>query len=364
MPGYYSSPAASYSPVPYRSDAPGAFKTIRTGAIGAGQIDYGANRLRKVAGGVRISKDSISAPSNFQSVGVLFLPSRFHVESYSYFLVFVRRHILHASDADQAEELLMRWSAEGVGKVPSEFVNELSSRFVAFLLLKADSKTLHASPQTLNGQQPSREPSKHERNIVKPSLSLKFKQRCIETGSSSLPPLLRPLPPFFFFSFSLSFSPPSFNSLAAYNQPLHITNGVPSSLYASTIAPTNTVTSNNSNAPPSSSFFSNVGTIGHDSLNTLRSTQQQPPSPLRDSNQPPSFPRSQTANTVVVRPLPMVPGLPSTGEGIVSGGESRTAPNTPMQQQQAPVLPPRPVVPTVSLLGGRVERVERGRSSR
>lgn len=33
-------------------------------------------------------------------------------------VVVALRHVLHASDADQAEELLMIWSAEGVGKVP------------------------------------------------------------------------------------------------------------------------------------------------------------------------------------------------------------------------------------------------------
>ncbi|KAL7410296.1 kinase-like domain-containing protein [Mrakia frigida] len=265
---YYSSPPSS--PIPYRSDAPGAFKTIRTGALGAGQIDYGANRLKKVAGGARINKDSISAPSNFQ-------------------------HVLHASDADQAEELLMRWSAEGVGKVPNA-----------------------EWAITIKGAIQAR--AKHRQAIAIAQVQAAMHR----------------------------------DSLAAYNQPLHITNGVPSSAYASTIAPTNTVTS--SNAPPSS-FFSNVGTIGHDSNNNTLRSNQQPPSPLRESAQPPSFSRSQTANTVVVRPLPMVPGLPSTGEGIVQLGK---APDTSMQQQidqkiqqqqqQAPMLPPRPVVPTMVTL--------------
>lgn len=37
---------------------------MRTGPLGAGMIDYGVNRVKKT--GVRISKESISAPSNFQ----------------------------------------------------------------------------------------------------------------------------------------------------------------------------------------------------------------------------------------------------------------------------------------------------------
>jgi hypothetical protein len=138
-------------------------------------------------------------------------------------------------------------------------------------------------------------------------------------------------------------------SMLAYNQPLHVTNGVPSSAYASTILPTATVTS--SNAPPSS-FFSNVGTTGHDSNGsggspTTPTGRTQPPSPLRESAQPPQFPRSTTAQTVLVRPLPSVPaGLPAMAEGTA------TAPGTPIHQQhqqQAPMLPPRPVVPTVGL---------------
>jgi hypothetical protein len=32
-------------------------------------------------------------------------------------------HLLHASDADQAQELLMRWSAEGAGKVPGKLLS-------------------------------------------------------------------------------------------------------------------------------------------------------------------------------------------------------------------------------------------------
>lgn len=178
LPSSQSMPAA-YSPVPYRSDAPGAFKTIRTGVLGAGAIDYGANRLKKNPGGARISKESISAPSNFQSVLVEFC----------WFLraELIRagcRHILHASDADQAEELLMRWSAEGVGKVPSEFAS-----FEASSSLEPSSFG-SSSLQTPIGLLPSRERSKLERRSVKPSLSLKCKRRCIATRSSSSPLLL------------------------------------------------------------------------------------------------------------------------------------------------------------------------------
>lgn len=32
-----------------------------------------------------------------------------------------KSHLLHASDADQAKELLMAWSVEGVGKLPGLF---------------------------------------------------------------------------------------------------------------------------------------------------------------------------------------------------------------------------------------------------
>ena len=58
----------------------------------------------------RISKDMVSKPTGFMYV-------HDHCTSASHSLKFSTSHLVHASDADQAEALLTRWGPDGVGKL-------------------------------------------------------------------------------------------------------------------------------------------------------------------------------------------------------------------------------------------------------
>ena len=59
----------------------------------------------------RISKDMVSKPTGFMCV---FIYTEFHYHTFVHSRL---RHLVHASDADQAEALLRRWGPEGQGKL-------------------------------------------------------------------------------------------------------------------------------------------------------------------------------------------------------------------------------------------------------
>lgn len=129
---------------------------------------------------------------------------------------------------------------------------------------------------------------------------------------------------------------------------LHVLNGMPSSAYASTIqSPLDSL--------PSSLTISTNATVGHDTamsqLTTATPRGSTLPSPLgRSVVSMPPLPRTNTARSIPLRPLPTVPdvdGLPlSRPTSLVGPSSTKTTP----EKVARPPLPARPVVPCMETL--------------
>lgn len=111
---FWGPPAAEPDPVVagprYEDIGPGGPNASGKPAVSGVPLSQNALALRK---GRRISKDMVSRPTGF----VYVLDPERVILSIVLTVVLHYSHLVHASDADQAEALLTRWGPDGMGKL-------------------------------------------------------------------------------------------------------------------------------------------------------------------------------------------------------------------------------------------------------
>jgi protein-serine/threonine kinase len=113
--------------------------------------------------GRRISKDMVSKPTGFVCVTTIWCFLCTWLDTFS-------SHLVHASDADQAEALLTRWGPDGLGKLGGQDL-----RYCAFQTLRLDLDPRWANPIIDRIRQKNQEKAVNEVvNALKPSQDSKL----------------------------------------------------------------------------------------------------------------------------------------------------------------------------------------------